>query len=337
VHRYTGGSLSSVGLDRDLGLPIEYAGFIARGGLVSGYNSLFAFVTGPDLSGYTFTGTAPSSTSAIYEFTGVGWHMIWESTTETFIPHSMLVSRADDTGDAYCLMWGTRDTGTVSTIYKMDLPIGFFNPRQKARAEGGFASSGWLITGTFDAGMKGYTKIANALDVTMAANQVGDFKVYYQADDDISESGTWTLLGIITEVSPGATTSMPFGTWSVDSPIFSGLPFQRIRFKFSFVDGSAGGGAVIMESAVLSFVKKTPPSWSWTVELDLTTAHAGRSPAVMIAELEALLDEAFVPFVLRGQTYRVYVAQLTGSLETGADESGFRRVSLLEVPLTLTD
>lgn len=336
VHRYTGGSLSAVGLDRDHGLPIEYAGFIARGGLVPGYNSLFAFVTGPDLSGYTFAGAAPTSTSAVYEFTGVGWHMIWESTTETIIPNSMLVSRADDTGDTYCLMWGTRDTGTVSTIYKMNLPVGFFNPRQKARTTGGFGNSGWLITGTFDAGMKGYDKIANALDVTMAANFVDSFEIFYQIDDAISDDGTWTSLGLVT--GGNATTySLPFGTYA--NGIYPGKRFQRIRFKLVYTNLDSTNDPFVIESLVLSFVKKTPPSWSWTVELDLTTSHAGRSPDVMISELSALLDESvtFVPFVLREQTYRVFVAQLTGSLETGADESGFRRISLLEVPLTLTD
>ena len=336
VHRYTGGSLSAVGLDRDGGLPIEYAGYIVGGGLVAGYNSLFAFVTAPDLSGYTFTGTTPTATSAVYEFTGIGWHMIWESTTEEIVPHSMGISRVDGVGDAFCLLWGTKDaTNLTSYIHQLNLPVGFFNPRQKARTTGGYASSGWLITGVFDAGMPGYEKLANALDVTMAANDSGTFRVYYQKDDGISETGAWTQLGIVTDANPGVTTSFPFGTYD---QIYPGLTFKRIRFKFSFEDGDATGGPVIMESAVLSFVKKTPPSWSWTVELDLTTSDTGRSPQVQIDELDDLLESGvMVPFVLRGETFRVYVAQLTGSLETGADESGFRRVSLLEVPLSLSD
>lgn len=338
VHRYTGGSLAAMGLDRDHGLPIEYAGYIVGGGLVSGYNSLYAFVTRPDLSGYTFPVSTPDPMSAVYEYTGSGWNMIWESDTDEIVPHSMGISRRDGVGDAFVLFWGTTDTaGGTSAIRQLNLPIGFFNPRQRVRATGGYASSSdidiWLQTGIFDAGLKGYDKLANALDVTIAEKKVGSvLRVYYQRDAGIEDGpdAVWFELGMVGEVG---TTSLPFGELTALDGIYPGEIFQRIRFRFVLTDTSNDG--FILESAVFSFIKELPSQWSWTLEVDLTQPYIENAAAIN-AHLESLLEAGeMVDLILRGETRRVFLSQVSGSMTTGDDPSTYRRVTLLEIPGSL--
>lgn len=101
VHRYTGGALSAIGLDRDNGIPLEYNGWIVD--MAAGYNSLYALVTQPDLTPYTFPAGAPTPVSSLHEWSGSGWRMIWSKAGVTAAPYSMGISRASG---GQLLIWG---------------------------------------------------------------------------------------------------------------------------------------------------------------------------------------------------------------------------------------
>jgi hypothetical protein len=332
VHRYTGGALSSVGLDRDHGLPITHAGHIVAGGLVPGYNALYAFVTAPDFTGKTFTESpAPVPLSGVYEYNGLGWHMIWQGAAgEVITDNSMGIARGDESAapfDGFALYWGVESTtGTHGKLYRILLPVEFANPRQRARVTGGFAPTGYLESSMFDAGMRGYRKVASAIDISIATIPAGaTLTVSYRT----SLTAAYTTLGTVT--TAGVTT-LPFGTLA--NAIYPGLVFERIQFYFSLTN--AGTAAFLMESAVLSFVKTVPPSYAFTAELDLAYEFKGNSPQVMRAYIDTLLENrVFVPLIFRGVTYRVLLSQVGGASESGYDETSSRQLSILEVPLSL--
>lgn len=325
VHRYTGGALSAMGLDRDSGLPVAYNGWIVD--LVPGYNSMFALVQRPDLSGYTFPDGPPTPITHLQEWTGAGWHENWEVTGADAVPYSMGITRATD-GQA--LVWGAASNSFETCgLWFMPLPITFANPRQRLTLTNGFTQTkGFLETAVFDAGMPGYLKVASSFDVKMTVlkrSGGGQFLIRYKIDD----ATDWSLLG---EITTNGNSSIPFGEFA--DGIYPGLVFERIQFRLEATTSCQ----FLMESAVLSFLKTVPPSNSWTPTIDLSAEYAGNSPAVMSAHIDQIMqDRLFVPLVLRGNTYRVLVSSSSGSTQTGADESALRQVSLLEVPLSLAE
>jgi hypothetical protein len=335
VHRYTGGSLSAVGLDRDHGLPETWSTSAAEGSKIvafaPGYNSLFALVQSPLVNSITIDGQAVGVYSSLHEYTGTGWHLIWQglnSTTSTAIENSMAISQHEGN---YRLYWAAGSSGVATTLYYINLPRSFANPRQRARQTGGFSTSGDLWTGIFDAGMRGYNKLANAVDVTVSHMPAGATLTVYYKTSGFSLTGTaWNTLGTVTATG---TTSLPFGTLAAG--IYPGLVFERIQFQFGLAGGSSEN-AFLMESAVLSFIALKPSSYSWTVGINLDESHGGLSPQDIIDALDDIIEAGvMVPFVLRGTTYRVFVSQVQGALDTGASEGGTRTVSLLQIPQTL--
>jgi hypothetical protein len=166
VHRYTGGSLSAIGLDRDHGLPEEYSSATAFRGakiraLIPSYNSMFAFVSGPETDTVTLDGVATPVYSSIHEWTGTGWHMIWQrqdSSAVTLINKSGGISQHEGT---YRLYWSVGSEASTSAFYYIDLPANFANPRQRIRQSTGYFEASantdqFLETSIFDAGMQGY-------------------------------------------------------------------------------------------------------------------------------------------------------------------------------------
>jgi hypothetical protein len=321
VHRYTGGSLSAMGLDRDDGVPLVGFTHIVGGGLVPGYNSMYALTNDSGGAG---------SYSALYEWTGTGWNQLWsEALYGLAVDHSIGISRHEGN---YRLYWGV-DGASDSDLFYLDLPISFANPSDLGSSVAwgnptyggaGVIQLDYLVTSTFDAGMKGYLKLANALDVTIKdISATGTLTVSYFID------GTSGTLGTITTEG---TTSLPFGTLA--NGIYPGMLFESISLQFSLADTS--DDPFVMESAVLSYVALKPSSYSWTVQLNLEESHGGSSPRIILAALDSILTAGvMVPFVLRGTTYRVFLSQVQGAVSTGADESANRTISLLQIPQTL--
>jgi hypothetical protein len=256
-----------------------------------------------------------------------------ETTPNALVPHSMALSR---NADNYRLYWGLGPTGANHLLY-INLSRDFANPRQHSGGifgeptyTGELYFGEKLYTSTFDAGMKGYRKLASSLDVTIRdIPATGTLTVLYTIDGGPSNGGSAGTLGTVTTVG---TTSLPFGTLAAG--IYPGMTFERISFEFRYADVS--DDLFVMESAVLSFVPLKPSSYSWTIRLNLDDSHGGLSPADIIAALDSILDAGvLVPFVLRGTTYRVFLSQVQGALDTGASEGGERTISLLQIPQTL--
>lgn len=340
VHRYTGGVLAGMGLDRDHGLPIEYNGYIVAGGLVGGYNALYAFVTAPEnLDDYVWSGTQPDPVSSIHEYSGGGWHMIWSSDAEYIVPNSMRISRASFLTDVqYSLVWGIiAQDGSYSSVKQITLPVNFTNPRQLSRTIGGYHADGWMETGIFDAGMKAYKKTANAIDILIS--QIADdatFTVKYKIDSACGNADEeWTTLAAFTgaDITDGIY-SIPFGAVDADYGITPGLRFERIQFRFELDDDASD--PFVWEGFVFSHVRTVPASMTYTMDVIGLHAHAGYSPEDTRTFLHELVEDGlFIPVVIRGTTRRCFVSQVTGSVMTGTDERFQGRLSLVEVPLSL--
>lgn len=338
VHRYTGGVLAAIGLDRDHGLPIEYNGYIIPGGLVSGYNALLAFVTGPDLSNVPFAGSAPSPISSVHEYSGGGWHMLWESSTERIVPYSPAISRSVLGGSSNNLLWSTVENDNDGAhTYSIALPIAFTNPRQISRTTGGYQPNGWMESSIFDAGMKAYQKTANAIDILISNMKASaTFTVKYKINGDCGKSdSSWTTLGsFLGSAIVNGSYTLPFGAADVDYGTRPGMRFERIQFRFELADNS--NDPFVWEGWAFSYLKTVPASLSYTIEVDGTKNHAGFSPEDNRDFLHGLVDAGlFVPVVVRGVAKRCFVSQVTGTVMPGSDERHTMRVSLVEVPVGL--
>jgi hypothetical protein len=236
----------------------------------------------------------------------------------------------------YRLYWAYGSTISASILYYIDLPRGFASPRQISRQstaqfESSSSTAQFLETGIFDAGMAGYRKLASAVDVTVPTIDSGaTLTVKYRTGSFTSgQASSWTTLGTVTTTG---TTSLPFGTFT--NGIYPGITFEKIQLRFDLTDTT--NNAFIMESAVLSFVKITPSAYTWNFDCDITTSAGGDSPQLILDQLDDILEAGvMVPFVLRGVTRRVFLSQVTGSVETGSDESAYRRITLLEIPQSL--
>lgn len=114
VFRYNGDVLSTLGLDRDQGLPADVRGRIAD--LCNEYNAMWALVESAgdpalnidelweyDTRDDEMYVSLASTRASVHMWTGFGWHCLWESDGPSGSPTWMHICSNDDT---YRLWWG---------------------------------------------------------------------------------------------------------------------------------------------------------------------------------------------------------------------------------------
>lgn len=166
-----------------------------------------------------------------------------------------------------------------------------------------------------------------------------------------------------------------FGSYAANQNVFTGTPFHAIELKVEvknqrgplkstallasqltsgvvsgtnqaedddlFASGPNNGAppvanTFVIEHLALSYLKLRAPSGSWIADLDLSTSWMDQSPEALTDKLDSLLTtQKFIAFKHRDATYRVRVAQITGSDQLGEDERAVRRINLIEMPITL--
>lgn len=333
VFRYNGDTISSMGLDRDHGLPATVRGRIKD--LCNEYNAMWALVENAnetvgaleeawDWNTFDdeFSSNLTSTRSSLHQFTGFGWHCMWESTGEYENPSWIMVSSTDDD---YRLWWGVGNNAAT-----MRVPIDFANAR--AVIESGdmeFAETGYLFSGHFDAGMGNYIKVANAVRVRTRFMDHGDkIRVTYYCG-----CATNPVEATLGEVTTNGDTVLYFGDADPVTGKNIGAPFREIELRFYFERGDEPTSAPVMESCVLTFLKIMPGSLSWTMQLDLSSSFMGNNSDVMADKLnELLLSGQFLTFEHQDNAYRVRLAMVSGSDFTGyGDHRGMRTVNLLEI------
>lgn len=333
VFRYNGDVVSSIGLDRDHGLPAEIRGRITD--LLNEYNGMWALVEQADTTTAaleevweydTFDeeiSTNPVATkTTLHQFTGFGWHCAWESESGDASPTWAMITSV---GDAYRLWWGSGPNANT-----IKLPIDFANAR--ALIESGtheFATNGYLYTGHFDAGMNNYIKLANALRIRARhLEHGGRIRVTYYCG--CAANPVETTLG---EVTANGDTVLYFGDVDAVTGKNAGAPFREIELRFYFERGDDAAYAPMMETCVMTFLKIMPGSLSWTGQLDLTAPFMGYSPDALNDKLdELLLTQRFFTLEHQDQAYRVRLAMTSGADYTGhGDHRATRTINLLEI------
>jgi hypothetical protein len=333
VFRYNGDVLSALGLDRDQGLPADVRGRIAD--LCNEYNAMWALVESAasaavaidevwewDTEDDEFYVSPVSTRASVHQWTGFGWHCIWEASEPNGTPSWLMVASADE---VYRLWWGMG-----ASMYTARLAIDFANARGQLEAgDGEFAESGYLYSGQFDAGMPNYIKIANAVRLRTRFTSATE-KVLVSYVCTCAPDPQEVLLGEVTE--PGDTVFF-FGDTDVETAMGVGSPFREMELRFALERGADETKSPLIESAALTFLKVLPGSLSWTAQLDLSAPFMGNTSDVMAAKLEELLLSArFVTLHHRGQAYRVRLAMTSGTDYSGwGDQRSMRTVNILEL------
>lgn len=327
---FNGEVIRNIGLSRDDGLPYAIQGKINQ--LAAGQNSLYAIAQSGSVAG--------GRTTSVHEWSGYGWHCVWaHAIGGGSTPNSLVVSSA---AGGYDLAWSMGSSGKV---YTQALPVSFTNPREAIDNSAASFGTSWatpatntfyLESGRFDANMKGYRKIANAVELdvrTCPANN--SIVLKYRIDDDTA----WTTMFHTDGDAPSATSITTAGHHHFEfghydpAGHYIGIDFETIEFRLEYVDTAANTTTPAVTSLVFSFLKLMNPSLAWTASIDLTTSYEDGSPQVLLNELTELRTlPRFFSIQHRARQYR---ARMTGmqSVELGGqEEAASVQVSLLEIP-----
>ena len=331
--QWNGSVQRNLGLSRDDGIPQSLQGRIIS--LCPELNSLYALVEARDETG-AFTGNI-----SVHEWSTYGWRAMAAPIQGTYKPATRLgMMNSDSLG--YRLVMGTQGFNTSPNSpsrVRWQLPRAFTNPRAALASGsvlfGGAALSPFLSltatsyfeTGRFNANMEGYVKIANAVSLTLAEETSGgSARVYYRTESTTS----YTLLGTVTNAVPGRYV-FNFGTADANG-ITPGLPFQYIELKLTLTE-SETHAYPFAQNMVMSYLKVTSQSYSWTANIDMKGPYKGRSPDTLLQELKDLCDQNdFYTMIHRTKAYRVQVAQIQGNENLARDERAIVQLSIIEIP-----
>jgi hypothetical protein len=306
----TTATITSVGLDKDAGMPTEYRGEITY--LEPAYNNLFALIDS------TYGGG--SSYSSLMAYDGGGWQNRWVSSTANKAAKCMLVTSAYD---EYRLFWGADNK-----VYHMTLERNLLNPLKITSYP--YSAGGTHITPWFDGGVA-WNKLAIELElfcrgITDDAEEVA---VYYRTDhSDTSLAGGWTAMGVI---EANGSTTLPFASGV-------GLSFRNIQFLFALSRTTSTNTPDIQE-VKLKYLKLLPPLWGWTFTVDCTKdVYNGYSGGQLIeALITAAETETLLNFTFRNDstgavdTRKVKIKSIIGGLETGLLKEGTFQIQVIEV------
>ena len=316
VFNYTGGNIGSMGLDRDEGLPPELSLRSKIVTLVPELNGLYALVQG-DPYGAVVTDVLVQS--SVQEWTGYGWHSVWESGTPVDVSR-LYVSGAD-----HRLWWGAGNNA-----HTVRLPIAQSNPRQILFYDDtDYDDTAYLRTGHTDMGMPGTDKLGVSVGLRASGNNGVDIAfpvVKYRR----TEADSWTTC-VGPKDANGDTIIGYLGTettyfYWMDSA-FEGVRFDDIELEVSWVKPA------YVQWLALYFTKLISGNRAWTVTLDLTNTFEDVSPEAMEAAIDGYITtNNIVDFIYRDTTYKVRVASWSGADSSGrGDTRGMRSVQLIEV------
>jgi hypothetical protein len=326
IYKYRIGANTAVvtimGPDRDDGLPSDKRGAITQ--LVGTHNELLALTnatTAPGRLDNFATGQSPVidpdvGFSLILAWNEIGWQVLWLGGTSTKAIDYGHVSFAYS---AYRLWWAHNER-----ILHMPLQVDIINPNEVSNFT--YAASSEHETPWFTAGQSEVDKLILRLLVEtddLSANET--VALAYGLDFATS----WTSLGTIT--TDGITTyDFP------DSTTPTGTVFRSIRFQVKLARGSTTTLTPDMLSLTMEYRKKLPAKFGHTVEINIREKYKDKTAKQMRANLlTATKSNPLVEFTFRdddGNTRNIYVdiTSATGLEQSGHDETGISRVTLVE-------
>ena len=331
VYEYKTGppSIRSMGPDRDAGLPSSYRGSITK--ILAGHNAIFVFidatseeeadlfVAGDDEYGMMQFDDAVGS-SLIMQWDGIGWSVVYVSTTSALPIKGGVVAAADD---IYRLWFGID-----REVFFVPLQVSLQNPVEVADYD--FAASDEHQTPWFDADNAVVDKTAAILTgyfTDMTATEYA--KIYYAVDYDES---TWTLLTNSTftdgQVDADGETEFTFASGA-------GLNFKAIRFKIEkFRRSGDARFSPDMRWLRLSYLKKLEQRFGFRVKVDCTRNYRHKTAKTLLSTLKsAHADGTLGEFTFKNgsgaETHRVNILDLKGAEVGGRKSEGIFTVTMI--------
>ena len=330
VWRYdpVGGTITSVGLDRDAGLDSGAGGDvgdIVR--LVPVHSGVIAQVNG-------------ATNDSIWEYNGIGWHFV-------AIPGGGLGTvHASDAGGYYRLYWSDAarlefrvlDTGHVNPdVYAANIT---YDQASDTRY--------FLVTPWFNAGQNEIDK--TAIRIRLDCTKITDdeiIKVEYAlnyanvAYESASTSDGKSEFSIIGTASNGVTSAeFPKIGTTATPPVANttsqpGVDFRAIRFKIT-LNGDTATSSPNLKSLSLEWRRKLKARYGFTFDIDRTSRYAGRSPkeqkAALVTAFEqgTMVELTYVDDTGNSQNYYVDITSMEDVQETGHGEAGVTRITAVE-------
>lgn len=291
MFHYTGQQVNPLSLNRDDGLPIEYAGSISA--LCGLLNWLVVAVDGAASATHVplyRTATARFSSprlpviagrSALYLWTGSAFQPLWIGAQ-----------------NANPVTWLTQSSASgVATLWWADgrVPMalsignGLINPREVPHWA--YQPSGWLESSRFDANWIEQPKLAirTLIRVEELPLPGGSIAISYRRDRE----APWTQFPLIT--APGLYT---FAHEQTDGAA-DGLPWYEWEYRIGMV-ASDDGRSPVLVFVKLEYVRLPVSRWGYRFQARVCEDQGGLTPEQQMAQLLAAVSGTrLVPFVYR--------------------------------------
>jgi hypothetical protein len=330
----SGAVITTVGPDRDQGLPSNRRGKIVQ--LLSSHNDLIALVdnttvgasgstarvsTGMSTHHRAIHGGIASGRSLILGWNELGWQVLWESGEDEQAIDTALVSGAYG---EYRLWWAQNER-----VHWITLPVDVVNPAEITDREYADASRDELPWLSDDAE---FLNLAVRLTVEVeGASSTETVTPYIGLDGD---DDSWTALAAITSDGFHVYT-LPNTTAGVTTKA-TGTAFRSIRIRRDLANGTNNQKTPDVRSITLEYRKKIPARLTFSAELDLYRNERGtplEQRALLVAAQAANLAQEVTYRDDDGDDRNYYcdIAQVSALEETGHDERGISRVTLVQL------
>lgn len=328
IYRFTPEGVQVVGPDRDQGLPTEFRGVITQ--TVATHGFLYATIdAAQDVSeddfsainigyhdGNVIVGQFGSKPVLLCS-PGSAWHIQYWGEVDGEITGAAYVSNAE----GMYRLWFSGSRG----IYSVDLPISLHNPMRNPTTL--FARSGYLVTSWFDGRWPELPKLALSVKASARHLSGGNrVSLYIQVDREDSE---WIYVGRVTQ--EGRQT-LPL-SWER-----GGRPFRKIRFRVELERGTEETMTPILESLILTYLRRPAPVWGTQFVIDLTKPHRNQSVSELrrkLAEIHASVEAGefyFYPEDSNQVAMQLVVPSRAVSMQiAGTDQRGRYPMSVIQV------
>jgi hypothetical protein len=352
AHRYDLSQVIPSGIDRDMGPPKDYRGYVSD--IVGSYNDLFMYIRG---TGVAATAPPPAITETldvgfdpfqagqptpgagmtnnlVVSWNGEGFHYRWAG--QGVNPGNLFVSQADG---RYTLWWANN-----GELLCQRLPFDYFNPLDPVSPNFTHEPVGYLETPWFDWGWTDQVKLLKRIELGVRrATPTERIDVFYKIDGDtnpwvplldadVPEEKQITHPGRFV-FSLGRDLAHPMMGATLTEPCYLGLPHSHFKLRFELRrDPADATKRPVLDWWSAVGRKILNPIRTWRFNIDLTTQQMGNYPGGAAAYLQQLAAEPeAIQFDLGDESYMVELVALAGPRDlTTQEKASFLTVHLIE-------